>query len=435
MKGRFWTMGINPVKIFVTMFVCVIVLPLLAQSQATPFVTKVEGIGPVATVIQTADGSYVSVSKTEINACVVRKISHSGHRIWQRSLSFQSQGGGFVDIGGIAETNDGYVLVGGGRVGGYYDDESGVIVKLETNGTVRWSKTFKLPESEARGIFFESASSTTDGGYIVRGRISLLNQRQGTVLIKFTSGEQISWSKKLPWHYYYPISQPVSDGLVLANPLPHKLHVLKMNDSGRIVWKQTFNGFPLHTLGSASDNGVVLAVSNSNGLGLIGLNAKGKVQWRASYSLKVPSFYVSSLVETSDRGYVLTGTWSSLPETVGNEGGFVLRIDAKQNLVFQKTFGLSNTKEQAESVFATADGGFTIFGSSGLNDILDLNLNSDGVVPGCRFLQKLSASNVDSPKVTSKNLEIKPANFSLPTPGTIPVVSVASENPSSNACP
>jgi len=426
----------NAIKILVSLFICLIALPVAVGSevQAPAFVKKVEGAGRVSAAVQTTDGSYVSISDTGDTSCFVRKISNKGKRIWERTLSFEV-GDGFVIMNGIAETNDGYVLVGWGRLAGYYDDDSDVLVKLGTDGTVQWTKTFSAP-----GLF-DSVFATADGGYIIQGKAG-----SRTILLKFSSDHNVVFAKSFE-HSCCSLSQGVSDGFVLASGV-HRvsneskgLRVLKLNDSGRVVWKKLLKikGFRLHALGAASENGVVLAgkSSNSNTLILVGLNAIGELHWKASYSLKV-HFYISSLKQTLDGGYVITGTKSN-PETGGNIGGFVLRIDAKQNLVFQKTFGLSDTKEGAESVFATAEGGFTVFGtvfgSRRRNDMLILNLNSDGDVPGCRFLQTLAASKVASPNVTLENPKIVFENFQLSTKGSIQIDSVESKKLSSNACP
>ncbi len=432
----------DAIKTLVSMFVCLVALSVTFGSEVrtTPFVKKIEGGVRVETAIQTTDGSYVSISTGDtFTFFIVRKISSSGQRIWERTLSFQLPSGGFVLMNGIAETVDGLVLAGWGRLGGYYSDESAVLVKLRRNGTTQWTKTFSVPP-----FIFDSVFATADGGFMIHA-----SQFNKTILLKFSSDHNVVLSKSfkssccglLPAEPSF--SQPVSDGLIFANSIVDPdsgewsgLSVFKVNDSGQVIWKKLLkiDGFGLYALGADSKNGVVLAgkSSDSNTLTLIGLNANGEVHWKESYLLEVPSFDISSLKQTLDGGYVIAGTRFS-PQTHGNRAGLVLRIDAEKNLVFQKIFGLAGTDEVADFIFATAEGGFTLFGSSG-KDMLILNVNSDGVVPGCRFLHKLRAKRVPSPKIIRKNLEIVSEDFSLSTAGTIEVNSEVSKNRSSNAC-
>jgi len=437
MKVGLEKIGINRFNILVIVLIFVIAVMMLAgnDARAAAFVKKVQGFGPILTGVHTTDGSFVSLSTTENNSCVVRKTSASGKWIWERTLSFQTAEGGFVFMHGIAQTNDGFVLVGWGRLGGYYSDGTAVLVRLRTDGSVRWSKTFGQPAGSE--IIFNSVSSTTDGGYIVRGGT---DQPSETILVKFTSSGQVLWSKSFKELSDNSHSQPVPDGLILAfehfycDPSCEKLtglRVLKVNDSGQIVWNESLKikDFELHTLGPASGNGVILAgksTRNSNDLILVGLDGNGQLNLRAGYSLKNSStFDISSLVQTSDRGYVTTGTKFD-SKTSDNTDGFILRIDANQNLVFHKSFGFSDRNERAWSVFSTADGGFRVFGSSGRKDILVLKLNSNGDVPGCNLLQDLNVEKaVKSPKVTTKNVQIASEVFSLPAPGSIEVLSVA----------
>jgi hypothetical protein len=389
-----------------------------------------EEFGYSPNFIRTTEGSYVSITA----GTFLRRISESGEMNLQREVYFPlSTNEQYGWLGAIAETNDGYILVG--AIWDWDDiPYRAVIVKLGTDGSVQWSKTF---ESQTK-VDFHSVSLAADGGFIVQGRTW---PPRDTVIVKFTATGDILWSKifdHLP--LYNTFSQPVSDGIILASKKARSglLRILKVNDSGNIVWKKSLriNRFHFHSMGPSSDSGVILAGKSSRSIMLVRVNSDGKVDWNAAYSLKDHWFAISSVARTSDDGYVISGTKLN-GENYENAGGFIIKVDSKQELVFHEEFGRSDRKEYAGQIFPTADGGYAIFGrsdgESGLHTLF-LNVNSEGVVPGCSFFQKLKVRKVASAPVASRKLELSIRNLSL-TASSIDINLLEAENPSSSVCP
>jgi hypothetical protein len=393
-----------------------------AEKNFVMYIEEEFGYSPNA--IRTTEGSYVSITQGD----TVRKISESGQILWQQKLLFQISNEQYLLLDGIAETDHGYILVGG-----TYDWDdipvSGVIVKLRTDGSVQWSKTFESQDND----HFDSVSLTADGGYIVVGHSWTL---RGTALVKFTANGDIIWSKifdALPFLYNI-VPHPVSDGIILAS----SSRILKVNDSGSVVWKKSLqiNGFQLHAMGPSSDNGVILAGKSSRRVMLVRVSSDGKVDWKAAYLLKDPWFSISNVTRTSDDGYVISGTKFNGPN-YENAEGLVVKIDSKQKLVLRKKFGFSDSEEYAGKIFPIADGGYVIFGLSRAYRgyaILFLNVNSEGIVPGCRFFDHLSVQKVSSPVVRTQSLELTSRKFAL-TAGIIEASSAASISPASTVCP
>ncbi|HSE43613.1 MAG TPA: hypothetical protein VLH08_22825, partial [Acidobacteriota bacterium] len=270
-------------------------------------------------------------------------------------------------------------------------------------------KTFESNEQ----IAFDSVSMTADRGYLVRGRSGTTR----AVLVKFTAKGEILWSKifnDLP--HWSIISQPVSDGIILASArVP--VRIFKVNDSGSVVWKKSLeiNGFFLQSMGASSDNGVILAGKSSHKITLVQINPDGDVDWTAAYLLKDRLYDISSVARTSDRGYVVSGTRYS-DESYETAGGFFIKLDSKQELVFQKKFGRTDRKEYAGQIFPTTNASYVIFGfsveESDLHTLF-LNVNSEGVVPNCGFFDHLSVKKMSSPHVRSQNRGIFSRDFTL----------------------
>jgi hypothetical protein len=386
--------------------------PLISANEnsdaLTPIVRKIEKIGHVYDVIQTPQG-YVSVSKPDAGTWVIRKTSTSGQRIWEKKLSFF-----FASPIGLAQTSEGYVLVGWYK-GGYYYDHLGLgLIALKNDGTLNWTKNFET-ELDPRSIIFRSVKSKADGGFIIQGY---------RLLVNFTSRGDILWSKRFK-NLIIEDSQPVSDGTIL---LSNDNGILKVNNSGNVVWKKTLEIKGAHFFfpGSASDNGFVLAGTLGSSSLLVGLDANGNVKWKESYSNFLINF---NPAHTPDGGYALLGKTSGGRKSL-------LKINAKRDIVFQTIFDFSGT---LGSVFAANNDGYVIYGSAPhfkqLHDVLFLRLNSKGIVPGCDFFHEQNVNRVATPTFTSEKLDIKSGPFTLPAPGTFQIDLVDSESTTSNACP
>ncbi len=92
--------------------------------------------------------------------------------------------------------------------------------------------------------------------------------------------------------------------------------------------------------------------------------------------------YASSIVQTSDGGYVFAGTTTSFG--AGGNDFWVVKVDALGNIVWQKAYGgVGDDKGDPSSVVQTSDGGYAVAGrtnsfGAGSNDIWVIRLNSSG---------------------------------------------------------
>ncbi len=425
-------MRINQLKIFTILFLVIVTFPLLAEHEAKveTFVKKVEGGGRVTHVIQTTDDSYVSIAKTAATIWTVRKVTPSGNKIWEKTLSFPERWIFEIHLGAIAQTNDGYVLVGYA----IQDIHSSyaIVIALSSDGEVNWSQLYVVDGGNSA---FHTVTSTADGGFIVTG--GDYPPSNHPILVKFTSGGNIQWQKAFETLSGPFVSHSVSDNkFILAVQKSVGADLIKVDDSGNILWKRTLKikDFSLQALGQAADNGVVIAgkLIDSGILSIIGLSSNAKIDWKATYSLKVPDFSISRVIPTADGGYVVIGVTKNKSDAA--RAGLFLKINAEKNLVFQKTFGVSGIQEEAQSVFATSKGGFTVFGSSGKDDLLFLSLNSDGIVPGCPYFHNLTSKTVRAGAVTVNKSSVSSQDLTLPMPLSIDVESARSSHSLSTIC-
>jgi hypothetical protein len=407
MKARVILLSCSKTKIVVMLFVFCFAFPLFSQNDQTnaavtpPFVGKIHGLGRSVHAIQTRDGCYLTLSERRSGLHIVRKTKASGERVWEKSLSVQIVG--LYNLSAIAEVNNGYVIVGyKWNVWDYDNYQFALIVFLSPDGTVKWNKVFY---ENGRAISFDYVSPSPDGGFIVT---AVIFPPGHPILVKFSSKGDKLWAKRFDNLSSAFVSHPSADnGLLLASSRRTEYgqlvdaNLIKVDQSGRIVWRTTLNLEPHSSikLGHTLNNGALIATNpaGTNILTLLALRENGTLAWSANYSLRVSAFSISSVIPTDDRGYVVTGT-TFLNETGKAKGGFLIKIDDRQNLVLKKIFGFHRIQERAVSVFARNANSYVLVGSSN-TDLLFLNLSSDGVVPGCNFFQALDAERLDSPKI------------------------------------
>lgn len=199
-----------------------------------------------------------------------------------------------------------------------------------------------------------------------------------------------------------------NNGDVSANQGANDFWVIKYNCRGSMVWQKTFGGTGDDTARSiiqTADGGYVIAgdTASNNGnvsgfhgvidMWIIKISSSGVLQWQRS--LGGTSFdYAFSIVQSTDGGYTVAGRTESNDGNVsGNQGGvdfWVVKLSSTGTLQWQKTFG-GTGGEIANSIIATADGGYAVAGTTrsndgdvsgnqGANDFWVIKINSAGTL-------------------------------------------------------
>ena len=161
------------------------------------------------------------------------------------------------------------------------------------------------------------------------------------------------------------------------------------------AWVKTYGwvgNSEAHSVDKTSDGGYIVAGSTNEttwalpppyGVGsdsdgwLLKLDSSGNVQWQKSYRTPgIDALY--KVKQTSDGGYIAVGlTHLSLH---GDANAWVLRVDSQGNVLWDNSYGGSQT-DQANDVVQTSDGGFLVVGytlSFGGSPAWALRLNQAG---------------------------------------------------------
>jgi Secretion system C-terminal sorting domain len=263
---------------------------------------------------QTTDSGYIVAGSSSsndgdvsgnhgANDCWVVKLNESGNIEWQKSL-----GGSQGDLANsIRQTTDGgYIMAGytqsnDGDVSGNHGNNDYWVVKLDGGGNVEWQKTLG-------GSNFDEANSiqqTADGGYIVAG-----------------------WSNS-------------NDGDVSGNHGDYDYWVVKLNNNGNIEWQKSLGGSNTDNATSiqqTADGGYIVAgyvwssdgdVRNNHGpddYWVVKLDNTGNIIWQKCLG-GTTGDNASSIQQTADGGYIVAGqSISDDYDVTGNHGGYDMWI-------------------------------------------------------------------------------------------------------------
>lgn len=340
---------------------------------------------------QTIDGGYIIAGYAYSNDGNVSgnhggngdywivKLKSTGEPDWQKCM-----GGSGQDIANdIKQTADGgYIVVGStqsndGDVTGYKGFRDCWVVKLDNSGNIEWEKTLGGSLSDEG----HSVQLTTDGGFIIAGETGS------------------------------------SDGDVTGNHGSGDLWVIKLTGTGEISWQKCLGGSDVdfgQAIQQTKEGGYIVAgysastdgdVSGNHGLGdiwVVKLDNSGNIEWErclggSSYEW---IYNNSSITQTTDDGYIVTGYTTSADGDVSENHGFrdcwVVKLGKEGDLEWEKSLGGSN-EDSGFSIKETIDGGFIIAGSTqpdnAYADLWIVKLNNTGTT--VQWQKEMGGSGLD----------------------------------------
>lgn len=185
--------------------------------------------------------------------------------------------------------------------------------------------------------------------------------------------------------------------------------IWKMDEKGDLDWQKTFGGSGSDMLQSivlTNDGGFILAgISTSEkdfdkkdsirGLDdfwIIKLNAKGEEEWQKTIGGNGQE-KLQSIIKDKDGGYILAGSSASdvsgekTAKCFGNLDYWVLKLDKKGSIIWQKTYG-GIYVDELRSIQSTLDGGYVLGGYS--NSPISGNKTEDNFGEGDYWVLKIN---------------------------------------------
>lgn len=326
---------------------------------------------------------------------------------WQKSLG----GTGDEYASSIIQTADGgYVIAASsnsnnGNVTGNHGNYDYWLSKLNSTGNLQWQKSLGGTAND----YATSIIQIADGGYVVAG---ITNSNNGDVTgnhgysdgwgLKVNSDAGVTfWKKTFGGTNHDVISKiiPTTDGgyIFAGNSTSNNgdvpgnngsvdYWIVKINSDGNVQWKKNLGGTGddrASSIVQTSDGGYVVAGYAENNNGDVTGNHGGKDYWILKlntdggvifWKKSLGGLYQelpASMVKTSDGGFILAGLTSSNDGDVsGSHGGdeyWIVKVNSTGDLQWQKALGGSSA-DIGSSIIQTADGGYLVVGSSASND-------------------------------------------------------------------
>ncbi len=236
-----------------------------------------------------------------------------------------------------------------------------------------WTRTYGGNEYDVG----KSVVQTIDGGFVVTGHSESFGEGDADIyLIKTDSGGDTLWTRTYGGtesDYSNSVVQTGDGGYIIAGSTHSfgegevNIYLLKVDASGDTLWTRTYGGAGGESglsVQETSDGGYIITGSTSSyGEGyhdvyLIKTDSSGDTLWTKAYGGW--DWEIGwSVQETSDGGYVIAGTTHSFGE--GDLDVYLLKTDANGDTLWTKTFGGAEA-DRAYSITQTAEDGYLIAG-------------------------------------------------------------------------
>jgi hypothetical protein len=247
------------------------------------------------------------------------------------------------------------------------------LIKTDANGDTLWTKTFGGTGQDDG----HSVQQTSDGGYIITGYTSSFGITDA-YLVKTDANGNLIWSKifgGVNGGAGYSVQQTTDGGYIVTGNTSSfgvgnvDVYLIKTDTNGDTLWTRTFGGTG-DDFGSSvqqtTDGGyVITGATSSFGTGnadvyLIKTDVNGNTLWTKTFG--GTGYDDGQFVQqTTDGGYVITGAVYSYG--AGDYDVYLIKTDGNGNLLWSKTFGGAND-DGGNSVQQTTNGGYIIVGSS-----------------------------------------------------------------------
>ena len=257
-------------------------------------------------------------------------------------------------------------------------DVAPLTAEAASTPAIAWNKTYGGDQTET----VWSAQQTSDGGYIMGGRVGL-----SVWLGKANSTGDMEWTKIVyaEDHTLSSIRETIDRGYIFAGTDASgddgpRLMLVKTNSAGSIQWSKTYGEkrSDAQSVRQTRDGGYIAAGSFLTSefdpdFYVVKTDSAGNMQWSKTYR-GAGTDIAYSVEQTSDGGYVISGYTSS--SGLGGYDAWLVKTGSAGELEWAQTYGGSQA-EYAYSAQQTRDGGYVFAGSAGY-DAWVVRANSTG---------------------------------------------------------
>ncbi len=284
-----------------------------------------------AAIVQTNDGGYVIAGTTSSFGAGssdfwLFKTDTNGNMEWNRTY-----GGADVDVAvAMVQTSDGGYILAGETCSFGAGESDFWLIKVDSSGSMRWNRTYGQATAEVA----TSVIQTSDGGYALAGYFTENDSNTDGWLVKTDSAGNMQWNRTYGGargDYANSLIQTSDGGYALAGRTysfgdrvdAPRGWLVKTDSEGNMEWDRSYRDedetskrFEAYSVVQTSDGGYTLAASAGYIIGLVDVwvahvDSEGNIQWSVTWGPIKPSI-TSSMIQTSDGGYAVSGWVSSL---------------------------------------------------------------------------------------------------------------------------
>jgi len=213
---------------------------------------------------------------------------------------------------------------------------------LDSNGTVQWQKTYGgLSHDNGQSI-----QQTNDNGYIVVGHTESFGEGASDIwVLKLDDIGNVQWQKTYGGIYHdqaYEVQQTSDGGYIVGGRIYYEAGLtdawaLKLDSSGNVQWQKAYGGTDrdeAKAIRQTYDGGFIVAGqtyfygAGDEDFWILKLDSNGGIQWQKKYG-GGNGESAASIQQTND-GYIVAGHGS--PITPFYTDVMVLKIDSNGNL-------------------------------------------------------------------------------------------------------
>lgn len=275
-----------------------------------------------------------------------------------------------------------------------------ICITANTSHSAQWAKAYGGVSSDDYEPFIQQ---TSDGGYIVTGWTASFGAGgRDFWVIKVNNNSNFSWGKSYggsDTDQARSIQQTSDGGYIVAGKTTsfgagnEDFWILKLNSSGNVTWQKTYGGIDedyAKSIQQTSEGGYIVTGTTfsfdigGGDLWVLKLNSNGNVTWEKTYDVggEIAIDRAYSIQQTTDGGYILAG--SALINFDNESDGMVLKLNSDGSVSWQKTYG-GSSNEGFFFIQQTSDGGYIVIGDTvsfgaGGWDLLVLKLKNNGDV-------------------------------------------------------
>jgi len=213
---------------------------------------------------------------------------------------------------------------------------------------------------------------TIDGGYIVAGSSrSFGNGNSDAYVVKTNTNGDTIWTRRYggdDCDGAQSIQQTLDGGYIigiqtLSFAPTERIYLVKIDSQGDTLWTKLYNYQYVSSVQETSDSGYVItghADPSSFDVLLIKTDAYGDTLWTKMYGGTADD-QANAIYQTLDGGYIVTGYTQSFG--AGNSDVYLIKTDMNGDTIWTQTYG-GTSSESGYSVIQDSEGGYIIAAST-----------------------------------------------------------------------